>query len=183
MRDDIHRLAPVPPHWKRLIRVCSNDADWAEEGPPAAARVAVEDLKRGLDQSFLDGFARATRKPDLFTREAIERLCQRQLGPFSLRMAAHMKRAVQLGASSGEAITGGITSALREYIDAHLRNIDGYLARRFPRQRAEMMHRLLRSTKSIKFDALSASAASGAIPKQQRPIRHLDLDADLRSPE
>src|SRR5262249_49390660 len=142
MRDDIHRLAPVPPRWKRLIRACANDADWSDEGPEAAKRAAVDDLRRGLSPSFLNDLAKAACVPELFARETIDRLCQRQLEPFTLRVAAHMKRAAEQGASTGQAIADGIAAAIRESANAQLRNTDGHLARRFPRERADMMARL-----------------------------------------
>jgi len=179
VRDDIHRVAPVAPHWKRLIRACENDADWAEEGRSVAMRVAVEEIRKGLDPTFLADLARQSKSPGLFVRDAVEELCRRQTDPFTSRMAVYMRGEAASGCRLEMAISHAIESATRGCFEAQLRNIDGFLVVQFPHERAKCMKRLRALCGGADIAELCATAARGTLPKYQAPVRSLDLDAGL----
>jgi hypothetical protein len=180
MRDDIHRFAPVAPHWRRLIKACYH-ADWREEGQAAATRVAIEELKKGLDREFLAEVAQQVRSPELFVPEVVERLCDRPSDPFTSRITTHMKGEAQSGVGVGTIVVHSIEAAMKGCFEAQLRNIDGWLAndQRFRRDRRECMRKLRASCAEVDIASLSSTVAMGAIPVYHPPARVLDVDAGL----
>ncbi|OQW90793.1 MAG: hypothetical protein BWK78_06160 [Thiotrichaceae bacterium IS1] len=66
-------------------------------------------------------------------------------------------------------------SVIQESIDAHLRNIDGHLALKFPQERAEMNNRLHQIIKSIDIGKHVMDLVAGVKP-QSTPLPPLTLD-------
>lgn len=172
MHDGIHKNALVPKEWKSLIKVCSQDI-WGERAPQQAEKIILKrlkELKPLVEQAeVLLSNPQACLSPSI----EIEKLRCSCITNLQKEFVDSLER--HLVHNSPEPINQACASVLQETCDAHLRNIDGHLAVRFPQERAEMNDKLRQSLNSVDIEKHVRDLVAGVKPQ---PIRLPPLTLD-----
>src|ERR1700675_3432315 len=57
MRDDIHKSAPVPNQWRRLMRQCAREADRGPRTQASAVAALLADAHQEFASAFISGLS------------------------------------------------------------------------------------------------------------------------------
>ena len=181
MRDDLHKGAPVPFRYRRLILACIRDRpDREERSRERAFDALVGDVRAELSEAFWNRIS--TQQPQLALGIAVPvpSLAGLKLTPLEGRASQYFARAHCEGSSGYIAAEKAIRSAVEERRDAWVRMIDGHVAvKESARNRAIVMQRIRNAMASVPLNEVCASAWSprGRAAKEKSPF---DVDADIR---
>lgn len=162
MHDGIHKNAPVPKEWKSFIKACNQEV-WKDRAPQQLEKIILKQRKE--------------LKPIVEQAEALlsnpQTCLDSSLRIEKLRCSCATKSQENLVDSlerlliqnSQQPINEACTSVLQASLDAHLRNIDGHLALKFPQERAEMNNRLHQVIKSIDVGKHVMDLVAGVKPQ------------------
>lgn len=179
VRDDVHRRAPVGPHWRSVIKQCANAATWEHRAPGAARNALIAELRRGLSHEFVALVVRmaSARQPTFIDvdslREAASSSFEHTVVDYLTLVGRRPLRQ--------EHVRTAVEGALRATQEAHVREIHGHIALRAPRECAAFMHRLRVVLEGADVRSLAESVTSGTVPSRDRMRQNkLNLNEDLR---
>jgi len=172
MHDGIHKNAPVPKEWKSFIKAC-NQAVWKDSAPQKVEKIILKQRKEL--KPIVEQTQALLSNPQIGLNPSME---IEQLHCFCTtlwqeKFVDSLER--HLAHHSLQPIHQACRSVIQESFDAHLRNIDGYLALNFPQERAETNNRLLQTIKSIDIEKHVRELVAG-VKSQPTRLPPLTLD-------
>ncbi len=187
MRDDIHKSAPVPQHWKKVMRLCAREAD---RGPRAQASVVaalLADVHQELSSTFISSLL-AVVTPEqggLFAnRERIDSAVD-LAGDGSVleeQVVESINRHFESEGRNKAAMLRALGEVLLERIEARDRAMTGHWLKCGDAH----AHAAIQAMKSA-ASAINVNQITARIVEQDRPLTpktstgQLDLDEDLLS--
>ena len=172
MHDGIHKNVPVPNDWKSLIQVCSQGV-WKEHAPQKAEKIILnccKELRPIVEQAQA---LLSNPQACLNSSMGIEQL--RRSCDITLQKNFVDSFERNLAHNEVHPIDQACVSAIQESLDAHLRNIDGYLALHFPQLRSEMNDKLHQALKSTTIEKPIRDLVAGV---ELQPTRLSPVTAD-----
>ena len=184
MRDDIHKRAPGPRHWRRVVKSLQRDSDWREAGADAAARAVVAELAAAEGPSFFAVLDREVASPQLeFVRDLGPAVDAASAGRIQSTVqkftVGHLLRLCAERPNARDLVPNAVAAGIRTMLDAYKRDLDVVLACEFPRYRAEMLKRFGAVFDSLPLVRRARDIASGVLPEIPGGPRPLDLDAAI----
>ncbi len=183
MRDDIHKSAPVPTPWKRVIRACGRDADWQREGERLAQLALISDLNRQIRPTFISNIQQAV-DPDqrdlLANPSGLHALRAGKLTPIEEQIVEHAARLAAEGCRPDEIAGEAVEAVASARAESWRRACTGHLLKAGGAGAHDLVARLHKSTDSIPLRKISAEIAQqgkAATTGLEKP--NLDLDEDL----
>lgn len=180
VRDDIYRLAPLPPGFKQVVRACQSDADWQVEGAikaeMALRRSLSSEIRPELAQqvhSLLAGPQKSlTPTQDLqrirteHAQNGLERL-------FLDHILIHRD-------TPGQAVQQGLEAAVQERLHAHEQSLQSYMQRKYPKDRRELTQRYHASFSAVPVRGIIAELLNGKMKRSAQARRpRLRPDDDI----
>ncbi len=106
MRDDIHKSAPVPAHWRRLIRDCARTAGWQDTSRQSANAAVAQELNREIAAGLITHCRSAldSARESLFSADLHVQPVAQSTGPTpgAERLVGHLQRIVGEGGGCGD---------------------------------------------------------------------------------
>ncbi len=183
MRDDIHKNAPVPSRWKRVIQASTRDADWFAEGSRRLDDVMRRELAVLGENNFLARLqGELTHQAGLLpgTRD-LEQLraacCARSAAQESV-----VGHAIRLARGIGPDqvdVAEAVRHGANEIADNFLRVTEEHCARNFPTQRRELMTRLHTCRSTLDVHRMARSTVGGVLSAKPSMRPGLNVDDSL----
>ena len=173
MRDDLHKGAPVPSPYRRLLK-----AAMGGEPPPFVAHESVIHELRELTPGFLRQLVLAFGSPQVpFLVSALASISEAGVSPLDQRVAEHLARCLASDASVAEAFA----QAIHERLTSRIYALDGYLALKEPRARFALLRRTRGALDGVDVRGYCAALLRGEPVKASRRKKPaFDVDEDLR---
>jgi hypothetical protein len=187
MRDDIHKNAPVPPKWKRVIQASTRDADWSAEGSRRLDDVMRAELVALAENNFVERLQDELNRqtgllPGMRDLEQLRATCCAR----SAAQESVVGHAIRLARAIGPDhvdVAEAVRHGANEIADNFFRVTEEHCARNFPTQRRELMSRLktCRSTLDVHEMARSTVGGSLSAKPSMRPMLNVDDSLPLGS--
>jgi hypothetical protein len=187
MRDDIHKSAPVPNQWRRLMRQCAREADRGARTAATAVVALLADAHQEFSSSFISGLSTVFERQqgELFTdRERLNSAVD--LGGKGSALEEQVVECVNRkfdheGRNHG-AMLRAVEEVLSERIEARDRAMTGHWLKCGDAQARAAIQEMKSAIRTINIKDIAAQ-----IIDQHRPLTpntstaQLDLDEELRS--
>lgn len=183
MRDDIHKRAPGPPHWRRVVRALQREADWAETGARAAAQALVAELAAAEGPAFFAALDREVSSPQLALVPDLGPSVDaaaggRLLSNLQKYAVGHLLQLAPERPNAMDLVVSAVTAGLNTVLNAYKRELDVVLACEFKRDRAEVIRRITAVFDSLPLVSWAREVVAGRLP-QLPGAPTLDIDAVL----
>lgn len=178
MRDDLHKGAPVPRHWRTVIQKLRRDSDWHSAGPRAVEHALMRDLREIVSDpdvaaavSALDAQQGLLLDPgDVFRCDPANELASPVCEHLQLRHDEGLRGQELMSAALGDALAERLAAHRRDTL-AHVSAKDGRCVSEFATRFDHAAHGLV--------DTVLSNMSSGG---ENKPTAlALDLEADLRA--
>ena len=170
MRDDVHRRAPLPTAWRRLLAACGTPAEFRALGRLTSLRAAESMTRRSFSAGFLKEVVRlgSARQLEIAATISLEGTASRPLEHVVVRESA-----------CGRPLPQSLEIAMRSQAASYLRETEAYLASKRVPDRKQVLARMTSLTQRIDFSSLARRLAAGEPIRVTRPTT-LSIDGDLR---
>ncbi len=181
MRDDIHKSAPLPRAWRAVVKRCQREADW-QTASLLVRRAQAAEFRAAASPAFLEALRDdcSARQPAIFPSENLANAGAAARGAFERRVLLHAKLLMSAGVSGVAVVDEALRRGVQEASAARQRQLDVHLAKKFPRDREEMMRRVSRVVTASDIADFARRAAVGAPLAERADKPSLDLEDDLR---
>jgi hypothetical protein len=178
VRDDLHKGAPLPTHWSRVLRVLARDADWSASGPGAIETAVLRDLRELLGNENVRDLIRQLEHRQEMMFAPTSMLGRSPSSPLAERALDHLARVHGEGVRGREALKEAAAAALREQMAANTREMLAHVAQKNIRSMSEIARRMESAGRGM-LEASLARGLDGVAPDKRGG--ELDLDnVDLR---
>jgi hypothetical protein len=179
MRDDIHRSAPVPRAWRRLMQTCSREAGYVEDSSSAARAALACELREGFSPDFSAQYrATFTAGGDgLFPTGVREHLASNAATRGDFIVVSRLQTGEPV---TNDKLMAAMNFALRELMKSRIRQVEAHAAINDPFGGHILLSRLSTAIHSVSLPDLVEQWNRGAtlVPPSKRMA--FDVDADLR---
>lgn len=183
VRDDIHKSAPVPTRWKRVIQACERDADWQSEGLRLAHAALASELNAQIGTKFLNRVRDALdpeQRSLLADHHAILSLVDGKHTPVEESIAEHVDRLAVEGHSQTLILRAAVICVAEERVDRWRRACAGHVLKVGGIEAQEQAVRIEKSADSVPLAKIANEIAEhGKADTSSLKKPALDLDEDL----
>ena len=172
MRDDIHRNAPAPPAYKRLIKECGN-VDWQDGALRQGFKVLRKEVQMLSPKLIRDVSKIDHHQGSLFLEDSIRRLLSRKDLSESDQVFLGYVKLEYVDPGRLDPLRAAMYGYLTEQTGARCRDIDCYLLKENISDRRELMRRVRKSVCEEAISQVASQVASGedvSLPAKAPPI-------------
>lgn len=178
MRDDLHKGAPVPARWRRVLRAV-RAPDWRDLAPRRIREAVAADLRSWLATEFVDQLRRLHGRS--LDRSEIEMLGWLARSTLERAIAIQLTAVFDRERRGSAAVPLALRGAIAEITSRPLRAMESHVAAKSPNSVPVVRRRFRAALTTADAPALAQNIIEGLdLPRPAR--RYLDVDADLRAP-
>jgi hypothetical protein len=187
MRDDIHKSAPVPNQWRKLMRQCAREADRGPRTQASAVAALLADAHQEFASAFISGLSALVTRQQAELFNDLRRLnSAADLGgngsALEEQVVECINRNFENEGGNHEAMLRAVEEVLSERIEARDRSMTGHWLKCGDAQAQAAIQEMKSAIRAINIRDIAAQ-----IIDQDRPLvqntstGQLDLDEELRS--
>ena len=183
MRDDLHKGAPMPMSFRRLIKACT-DRD-AELAITRANEAVEQELRSEISETTVKRALETFAGPQLTLRPPDRVDLWSEDEPHSAlegRFVDYLEREAATSRATPDVVQRALVNTMQERLAAHIRAIDSHIAVKSPRDRFEVMTRLRAALRNAPVESRCHDLLAGN-KNPSRPLRRkratFDLEKDL----
>ncbi len=187
MRDDIHKTAPIPSYWKKVMCLANRAADRGEPLLTAINKATYQHWQKQIRQEFLTVLENviSSQRQQLFPTDNLSE-CTRS---FLLNCTSEERTISDYaninynnGLTPADCVNCALKNVSVERANAYVNDIEGHWVKEgghLPKDAAKAIHESLRN---INYEPLITDFRNKKSLKKVFPKQAFDMDADLATP-